>query len=374
MTTGAVWGDPVRKDSNVRFSSRRRGLRGLRSARTALGLGCAVALACSATGALAVPIPRLTYISAPASTTANPQLMLALANGAQPRSLGPASTAVLSPNGAFVAAISPGAGSPAHGSTLELYAVGSKKAPRTLRTSSAQLTILAWSPDARWIAVTDGNSLVAIPLHGTAHALATGTIAGASFSPRTPDKLVFAEAASLAVGAQVNLYTISVNGGTAAQLTRDGLSEYPIWGPQGIIYSHEQSQSTTTLQLWLLTPSGHTRPLTDLTVNAQFNGLEPVALSQNGMHLLANLVGDNTSQAWCIDLSTTPVAEHALGAAGTTTIGNAISRNGAQVLLTEGTGTLSGDDFSKGAVAVVPWSGGNGRTLAEHSAFASWDR
>jgi Tol biopolymer transport system component len=333
----------------------------------------AAAVAWSAADAGAVTSSRLTYISAPTSSGASPQLVLARANGAGAHALGPASTAVLSPDGAYVAAVGPGHGSPATGSTLVLYAVGSKKPARTLRVSAAQLTILAWAPDDGWIAVTDGNSLVAVPLHGAARTLVTGTIAGASFAPHPPDRLVFAQAASLQVGAQVNLFRVNMTGGQTTQLTSAGLNEYPLWGPGGIVYSHAASSSGSPLQLWRLT-GAHAKAITDVTLNPPWTGFEPVALSANGQHLLANLVGDNASQAWCINLDASPVAEHALSAAGTTTIGNAISRDGSEVLMTEGAGTLAGDDYSKSTVAVVPWNGGAAKTVAQHSAFASWDR
>ncbi|MGD0198557.1 MAG: hypothetical protein ABSC56_11725 [Solirubrobacteraceae bacterium] len=346
------------------LSSRRWGLR----ARLGLALGLACALAASATAAAATPSANVTYIKAPASSSASPELWLARANGADAHGLGPASTAVLSPNGAFVAAVGPGKGSPAQGSSLVLYALSSKKT-RTLRSSAAQLTILGWSPDDHWIAVTDGNSLVVVPLRGPARTLATGTIVGASFAPHAPDRLVFGKA----VGAQVNLFTQQVPSGAPNQITHDGLSEYPLWGPKGIIFSHEESSSSTTLQLWLRS-GGHDQQLTNMSFSGSVDGLEPVAVSADGQHLLANLVGDNTSQAWCIDLADYPISERAIGSATTTTIGNAISRGGTEVLVTEGAGTLSGDDFSQGTVDVVPWAGGSTTTLAQHSAFASWDR
>ena len=146
---------------------------------------------------------RLTYIRAPANSTASPQVGLAHANGTSAKSLGPASTAVLSPDGAYVAAVGPGPGSPAHGSSLVLYAIGSKKPARTLRSSAAQLTILAWAPDDEWIAVADGSTLVGVPLHGKPRTITSGTIAGASFAPRTPDRLVFSQGPKLTVGAAV---------------------------------------------------------------------------------------------------------------------------------------------------------------------------
>lgn len=337
----------------------------------AVAPGAVIAVLASAGAALAAAPARLTYIATAASAGASPQVVLAQANGTSARPLGPATTAVLSSDGAYVAAVAPGRGSPSHGSSLVVYTAGSKKAARTLRASAAQLTILAWAPDDAWIAVTDGNSLVAVPLHGKARTLTSGTsVRGASFAPRTPDRLVFGQT-SLTVGQPVNLYSVNMNSSRTRQLTRDGLSEYPLWGPSGIVFSHAESSSGTTMQLWQLGSNGHAAAIATPPMSGV---LEPVALSANGQHLLANLVGVNTSQAWCIDLSMYPVSERPLGVSGTVTIGNAISLDGTEVLLTEGTGTLAGDDFSKSTVAVVPWNGGAAITVAQHGAFASWDR
>jgi hypothetical protein len=257
---------------------------------------------------------------------------------------------------------------------LVLYTLGSKKPPRTLNASAAQLTILGWSPDNRWIAVTDGDSLFVVGLHGTVRKLATGPISGASFAPNGTDRLVFAKAASLLVGAAVNLYTVALSGGKPVAITSDGLSEYPLWGPHGIVFSREASSSSTTLELWLLRPGHGEHQLTDVTVSAGYSGLEPVALSRNGQHLLANLVGEQASQAWCIDLASSPVAEHAVALPASTTIGNALSRNGDDVLLTAEAAATTGDDFSNGSVLIVPWAGGAATTVTMHGAFASWNR
>lgn len=319
---------------------------------------------------------RMTFLTAPTTAGAAPEVMLADANGSNPQPLGSASTAVLSPNGEWVAAVSPGAGSPPHGSSLVLYRVSkAAAAPRVLRSSTAQLTILDWSPDNRWVAVLDDNSLVVVPLKGKARTIATGTISGASFAPAAPDRLVFAKAASLLVTSPVNLYTVSLKGGGPVAITNDGLSEYPLWGPTGIVFSREASHTATTYQLWLVKPDGRDiRQLTDVTVSAPFFGLEPVAVSADGQHLLANLVGNGITEAWIVDLAAKPPGVRELGVAGSTTIGNAISRNGGTILLTEGLGSLSGSDFTGQSIASVPWSGGTPTTLAVHAAFASWDR
>jgi len=319
---------------------------------------------------------RMTFITASASGAASvPVVMLAGAAGSDPHLLGSASTAVLAPNGQLVAAVRQGAGSPPQGSSLVLYRVSKTPASvRTLRSSSSQLTILAWSPDSDSIAVLDGDTLVVVPLKGKARAIATGTINGASFAPTKPDRLVFAKATSLLVTARVNLYTVSLKGGAPVQVTHDGLSQYPLWGPDGIVFSREASHTSTTYQLWLVKSNGRdARQLTNAAISAPFYGLEPVAISANGSHLLANLVGNGATEAWGISLGAKPTIVSELGSAGSPMTGDAISHNGRMILVTEGSGSLSNDDFTGQTVAWVPWVGGVATTLAAHAAFASWD-
>ena len=318
---------------------------------------------------------RMTFITAASAPSSGNDVVLAASNGSNPRALGRASTAVLSPNGQFVAAVSPGSGTPPQGSTLVIYKLSRNPvSSRTLRTSTGQLTILAWSPDSRWIAALDGTSLVAIPLSGHARVITTGTIDGASFAPDKPDRLVYAKAASLLVSAPVNLYIDALSGGSPHALTSDGLSEFPLWGPNGIVFSREASHTTTSYQLWQVKSDGHgARQLTNVTVSAPFYGLEPVAISADGKHLLANLVGNGTTEAWAVDLGANPPVARALGPAGVTTIGNAISRDGLVVLLTGGS-SATPSDLTAQSVEIEPWAGGTPTQLAAHAAFASWDR
>jgi hypothetical protein len=320
---------------------------------------------------------RMTFItSAPAGATSGSEVMLAGPAGSDPHLLGGGSTAVLAPNGQFVAAVRQGTGSPPQGSSLVLYSVSKTPAAvRTLRRSTSQLTILAWSPDSAWIAVLDGDALVVVPLKGTARPIATGAINGASFAPTMPDRLVFAKATSLLVTASVNLYTASLRGGgRPVQLTHDGLSQYPLWGPDGIVFSREASHTSTTYQLWTIKSNGHdSRQLTNEVISAPFYGLEPVAISANGSHLLANLVGNGATETWSVSLGAKPTIVSELGSPAAPVTGNAISRNGETILVTEGSGSLSSDDFSGQTVVWVPWVGGTATTLAAHAAFASWD-
>ncbi len=319
---------------------------------------------------------RMTFIAGATPPATGAEVMVAATNGGSPKPLGRASTAVLSPNGQFVAAVSPGSGTPPMGSTLVLYRLSQSPATsRRVRSSTGQITILAWSPDSRWIAALDGTSLVVIPLKGRARVIATGTINGASFAPTAPDRLVYSKATSLLVSATVNLYVVPLSGGRARQVTHDGLSEYPLWGPYGIVFSREASHTTTSYQLWQVRSNGHDlRALTNVTVTAPFYGLVPVAVSADGKHLLANLVGNAATEAYAVDLGAKPLAARSLGAPGATTIGNALSHDGRVILLTDGADSATPGDFSGQSVEVEPWSGGTPTVLAAHAAFASWNR
>jgi hypothetical protein len=318
--------------------------------------------------------PRLTYIAA-GTDAGTSEVMLASANGENPQPLGPASTAVLSPNGDFVAAVVVNDSQSVHTASLVLYSAAKKRPARTLRQSSGQLTLLAWSPDSREIAVIDGNALLVLGLHGRARTIATGTITGASFAPTEPDKLVYARAASLLVDSKVNLYTAAASGGPSIELTYDGLSQDPLWGPKGIVYSHEASSTNPDYQLWLIQPDGDgARQLTTVTVSPPFSGLEPIAFSKNGTHLLANMNAPDSAEAWGIDLGGRHAVAHDLSTPGVATIGNAISRSGQTVLVTDGYGSTSDGDLSSQSVAAVPWTGGLPTVLALHAAFASWTR
>ncbi len=325
---------------------------------------------------LASAAGRLTYIAPMSATSTAPEVVLAEANGSHPQMLGPGGPAILSPNGKYVAAVTSPVSQTSHGSSLILYSILTKgERSRTLLRSSDQLTLVAWSPNANDIAVIDGDALVVVPRDGAARTVArggTGTaITGASFAPNSR-RLVYALASSLLVSAPVNLWTVAATGGASTEITHDGSSQSPLWGPNGIIYARATS-TAPTYQLWIIEANGHDPvELTRVAVDAPFSGLEPIALSQNGKHLLANMIGQNTAQAWVVDLSSKNVLARELGPPGAATIGNAISPNGKVILLTNGYSNLSDDDFSGLSIEAVPWSGLSPTVLAAPGAFASW--
>ncbi len=71
-----------------------------------------------------------------------------------------------------------------------------------------------------------------------------------------------------------------------------------------------------------------------------------------------------------VDLASPKTAPRDLTGEASGTVGDAISAKGDLILLTKG--TLQNPTAS--SVEAVKWSGGKPTVLAEHGAYASWDR
>src|ERR1019366_4523896 len=205
--------------------------------------------------------------------------------------------------------------------------------------------------------------------------IATGVIDGASFAPGTSDQVVYARAAVNTT--RVNIYTTSASGTHTSQLTNDGLSEYPLWGPNGIVYSRETLRPKNpypALQLWFIGARGGTaRRLTDIAVKPQVEGLTPIAFSADGKHLLAHFVGPQGSdqaEAYAVDLSgPKAAAPRNLTGQSNGSIGDAISADGKTILLTKGIA----DNLAPLSIETLPWAGGKPKPVIAQDAYASWD-
>ena len=334
-------------------------------------------------GALAATVPPalMTYITdldKPA-----PQVWVSDIGGGSAMDLGPASSALISPDGTDVAAITvlkgqsvKTSGQSVKTSTLSLYTtVGG--APVTIVYSQQVMQLLAWSPDSKQLLVAVGASpaqlRVIVAATDASHTIATGVIDGAGFAPGDSDQVVYAKAAVNTT--RVNIYTASATGTNTRQLTHDGLSEYPLWGRNGIVYSHETPRTKNpypALQLWFMGSAGSgAHQLTSTPVSATLQGLTPIAFSANGKHLLANFVGpegSNHAEAYAVDLSgRKPAAPRDLTGQGNGYIGDAISADGKTILLTKGTAE------APLSIETVPWAGGTPATVAAQGAYASWD-
>jgi len=340
----------------------------------------AVFLCAGAAAAATAPPPLMTYItdlSKPA-----PQVWVSSITGASATDLGPASSALISPDGANVAAIvvqkgqsATSSGQSVQTSTLSLYLTAGG-APVTIVSSQQVMQLLAWSPDSRQLLVAVGASPAQLRVIDAAtdasHTIATGVIDGAGFAPGNSEHVVYAKAAVNT--SRVNIYTTSPAGTGTRQLTRDGRSEYPLWGPNGIVYSHETARTKNpypALQLWFMSSSGTgAHQLTSTPVAAAVQGLTPIAFSANGKHLLANFVGpqgSNHAEAFAVDLSGRKPAWRDLTGQGNGYIGDAISSDGKTILLTKGTAE------APVSIETIPWAGGTPTTVAAAGAYASWD-
>ena len=327
--------------------------------------------------AAAGPPALMTYI---AGLPTSPSVWVADAgDGSSARYLGQASSAQISPDGGEVAAVSIEKSTNAW--TLSLYSTVAATAPSTIIPKRPQpMNLLAWSPDSRLILVTVGTSpaqlMIVDTTTGQSRAIATGVIYGASFAPGPSDSVVYARA--MLNRTAVNIYTTSSAGTDTHQLTSDGHSEDPLWGPGGIIFSRATARPKNAypeLQLWEMNADGsgaHQLPSVHVTSNLE--GLIAVGSSLNGQHLLANLVGptgSNTAEPYVIGLSGHKPQWRDLTGQGSGYIGDAISANGNRILVTKGTAK----DLKALSVVIFPWGpGGKPTTIVKQGGYASWNQ
>ncbi len=336
--------------------------------------GAAIAVVVSDDSGASVPA-RIAYVAG--GSPASAQVWLADATGARPHRLGSGTDPLLSPDGQLVAATS-GA---VDGSALTLFSASGDASHRFFDATRATARPVAFSPDSRYLAVvlasTDPGSdaasgLAVIDTGSDSVRLISGaTIYGVGFAPGSSDRIVYAAAASPAIDAKVDIHITGTGGAPGRNLTHDGRSLYPSWGPNGIAYAHERLRpgEEPAYQVWLMgADGGHAAQLTHLPVPPAMDGLEPVVAAAIGGHLLAEYVGANTSQAWTIDLATG--AAHRVGSGGPSITGAAISRDGASLLVDRG-GLFNA--ASQGSVESIPFSGGAARVLAAHGADPSWN-
>jgi dipeptidyl aminopeptidase/acylaminoacyl peptidase len=358
-----------------------------------LALNAAVALLALAGAALAgapgagaetAPVtPHLGRIAYVTSSEAKPEseVWTASGNGVGPRQLGPGNDPLLSPDGATVAASLLGTGS-GKGPALALYPTSAARSS-TLGEVASQVAIpLAWSPDSRYLAVALGSTAlkgfvkksglaILDTTTGSLKTIATGIVNGASFAPDGTDRVVFGRASGENLSAAVNLYVAEASGAGLKRITSDGRSLNPVWGPRFIAYDRERLRrnDAPVYQIWLRGSSvGAARQLTSIHVRSLVSGLMPLGFSSDGTRLLAEFVGQDTTEAWTVQIASKRARRVRLKGQGV--VGAAISRDGSRLLVTEG--GLDGP-ADTGNVLTVPFAGGAPTQLVAHAAQPSWN-
>ena len=305
-----------------------------------------------------------------------PSVWVASANGRRARRLARGAQPLLAPNGQSVAFVR----SAARGRRpLIVRATRGRRVRRFFGgPRHTQATPLAWSPDSRYLAVAVANQrggrnvLIVIDLfRGRSETVARGLTQGASFSPTVPGRLVFGSSRSTSPSAPVDLYAARVFSHEGVeQLTHDGRSLNPVWGRQGIVFDRERLRGNEAPEYQLvLLQGGEATQITSLHPSALLSGLVPLAVSADGRRLVASYVGEDTSQAWSVDLVSHEARRLTQGRSAVTAWG--ISADGESALVEIG-GFLGPP--SRGRIATLPFGGGRARVLIRRGGSPSWNR
>jgi hypothetical protein len=319
--------------------------------------------------------PKLAYVK---GRGIGDSVWLADADGRHAQRLGPGGQPVVSPDGGAVAASLEGSKGPA----LAIYRPGAATT-RFFDLRHVSAIADSWSPDGRYLAVTllgsgvrAGGSGVAVidTQTGTVHTLGHGSSCGASFAPTLPARLVYAlgRSSSDYCFKHVDLYTAAADGSGVQQLTHDGSSLNPVWGPEGIVFDRQKLRRhyAPIYQLWQLNADGSgARQLTHLRVPKLLEGLMPLAISSSGRRLLAAYVGQDTDEAWTVRLPSGRARRLTRPADGV--LPGGLSRDGRHVLIDVGGFE---NPPSRGKVEVIGFGGGRAKVLVRHAGQPSWNR
>ena len=342
---------------------------------------CRLALALALLLAAAVPASaraaaggRIAYVTYPSETVWTSTL-----SGAERVNLGAGGSPLVAPNGMLLALVPQGARvTPFEGAALELLTGGGAAGAQAGEAGVQELQPLAFSPDSRYLAVsisTFDSQGVAVPTGvgvletatGTLTTIAKGVSTGASFNPNGSDELVYGTASSQQLSARANLFIWSPGGGSH-QITTDGRSLRPVWGPRYIAYAHERMRRLwgPVTQIWLRTLTAPGRALTHLPVNELQGGVFPVAFSQSGARLLGNFGGEDLDETWVFDLPSGRARR--LGVHRDTLVAPVgISADGSTVMVDATLGAGSPE-----SVYTEPATGGAPRLIVAHATEASW--
>jgi dipeptidyl aminopeptidase/acylaminoacyl peptidase len=322
------------------------------------------ALALTPAAAHAAVPAKLAYVTGLAGT--HPQVHVANADGNDATALGTGVDALISPDGANVAIVTPYT---RRGTELVVRTVAGGAA-RMLVTTIDSIGPIKWSPDgARLLVVVNTRQLVVVDVaSGAQRTIARGSIQGASFSP-DGRRIAYARSVLPRLSAHVDIYVVGADGSSTHAITHDGRSLYPVWGPTRIAYTHARLRraDAPVYQLRVMRPDGSgVRRLTHLRIPRLLSGLTATAWSADGSRLLAEYGGQDTSEAWTVDVPSGRA--HDLTGRFDGVIGVDLSADGRTVLVQRG----YFDDPKRQSVATIPFRGGRSTVLVRHGSAPSW--
>ncbi|HSS33498.1 MAG TPA: hypothetical protein VLL27_09490 [Solirubrobacterales bacterium] len=249
-------------------------------------------------------------------------------------------------------------------------------AGKTLMSGWQEPFELEWSPNSEFILAERGpeigkRKLILVTVAtGAQKVLASGFFYGFGFDPEGK-QVVYAKANTEKYPPKADVFRVSAAGGTAVALTKDHVSEYPLWGPTGKIVFVKQLEASKRQygpknELYLMSESGKgVKRLTHTKVDPLLQGLFPTAWSGNGKRILTQFGGQDTSYAVGVNAQSgaqKPVIE----ATEEGMVGSAISFNGQTVFGYEG-GFDPGNPHN-----VVSVTGGKTKVLVRNGAEPSF--
>ncbi|HEX6666164.1 MAG TPA: hypothetical protein VF081_06175 [Solirubrobacterales bacterium] len=251
---------------------------------------------------------------------------------------------------------------------------------KTLMVGWQETQYLAFSPDSKTIAALRGpeigkRKLVLINVAtGAQQVVAQGYFSGMSFDPGGSGQLVYSRAPSEKYPPRSDIFLCSPSA-PKVQLTRDHISQDPLWGPTGQIVFVKMIEAKKRKygpksELYLMTPQGKgVKRLTHTKVGALLIGLFPTDWSDNGNRLLAEFEGQDLSYAVAVNPKTgaqRPI--HGTREGGF--VATSLSADGNTVLGFSG-GFEPGPNHN---VGTVPYTGGKETILAKNAFLPDWSR
>jgi hypothetical protein len=338
-------------------------------------LGGAVAGAQTTTATTATA-PVLAY----ATGNGNPDYVwLAGADGRGAHRIGRGDGPLLSPDGVHIATLRFAASGPG----LVIY--GGTHTLSLFNLGRTNVDLQAWSADGRYLAVglystaihprisQEGIAIVDTQT-GTARTVAHGYPCGVSFAPTGTLRLVFGLGGSTTGcdPGSVDIFRETAGVATAVRLTHDRRSTNPVWGATGIAFTRLTARhgDYPTAEIWQMNASGgQVHELTHEHIGPLVSGLYPVAFSADGKRLLARFSGQDTDEAWTLDLHGNHLRR--LTVHGLPILPDAISRDGRTIL--GGAGDPLGPPMNQ-TIVTVPFAGGPDTVLVRRAGSASWTR
>lgn len=332
----------------------------------------------AATALLALPPAAeatLVYVKSPM----HPAVYAANDNGGGAFKVGPGSNPKVSPDGDVIAYAHEGSG----GKRQLMLAAAAGGGSRAVLSNLQDAFYVTFSPDSSLVAAVRGpeigkGKLVLIDVtSGTLlRTVASGYFSGVSFSPDGTE-LAYSVSQSEDFPAKTDVFTATVAPGKPVQITKDGKSLDPLWGPNGKIVFVKQLGAGKRKygpknELFLMNQLGtQVERLTHTEVGALLLGLYPTAWSADGNRLLAEFEGQDTSYAVIVNPKTgaqKPLEKNGNGERGF--VGTALSKDGKTVLGFTG-GFEPGPNH---AVATIPYGGGKRTILVKAASEPDWSR